>query len=94
MRKRIIYLSIGLILFGIAGCDNFKALTSNKKAQGIKERSTSAVKGTIVAKVNNIPITLEDLNLEIDTYNASVPADKPELKITTREKKINYLKFP
>lgn len=42
--------------------------------------------------MNNLSITLEDLNEEIDAYNAVVPQDKPELKITTREQKINYLK--
>jgi len=49
-------------------------------------------KGKIVAKVNNIPIGLEDLNQEIEIYNSMVGAGSPELKITTLEKKIDYLK--
>jgi peptidyl-prolyl cis-trans isomerase C len=57
-----------------------------------KTQVTPVVKGTIIAKVNNIPVTLEDLNQEIETFNAMVPADKPEAKISTREKKIDYLK--
>ena len=32
------------------------------------------------------------MNQEIDSYNASVPVDKPEVKITTKEQKIKYLK--
>ena len=50
------------------------------------------IKGTLIAKINNIPVTLEELNQEVDAYNAIVPADKPEMKLTTREKKIEYLK--
>jgi peptidyl-prolyl cis-trans isomerase C len=50
------------------------------------------VKGPIVARVNNIPIGLEDFSQEIEIYNENVPEDRPELKITTREQKINYLK--
>jgi parvulin-like peptidyl-prolyl isomerase len=42
--------------------------------------------------VNNITLTLEDLNQEVDAYNAMVQAEKPELKISTREQKVNYLK--
>lgn len=50
------------------------------------------VQGTIIATVNNQAISLEGLNEEIDQYNASVPEDKAEMRITTRDKKINYLK--
>jgi len=42
--------------------------------------------------VNNLAISLEDLNQEIDDYNQLVPPDKPEIKISTREQKLNYLK--
>lgn len=50
------------------------------------------VKGTAIARVNNQPITLEELNEEVESYNKEVPADKPEEKIDTRDKKISYLK--
>jgi len=45
-----------------------------------------------VAMVNNMPITLEELNEDVAAYNALVPADKPESKVTSREQKIDYLK--
>jgi parvulin-like peptidyl-prolyl isomerase len=63
-----------------------------QKAEPKKTAEIVAVKGPVVALVNNVPIGLEDLNQEIDAYNASVPANKPEAKIITREQKITYLK--
>ena len=90
MRYRIIFLGFGLfILSFLFGCD--KLGISQPK---LKEAITSSlpVKGTVIARVNNSPITLEDLDKEIDTYNNLVPEDKPENKITTRDKKIDYLK--
>ncbi len=75
---------------GLTGCDLLK---SSKPASAEKASSTAAaVKGTVIAKVNNLPITLEDLDIEIDSYNAMVPKDKPELRINSRDKKIEYLK--
>ena len=50
------------------------------------------VKGTIVAKVNNQPIILEDLEAEIESFNEEVPMDRPSEKIDTKDKKITYLK--
>jgi len=89
----------GLICGFLWGCDklNFLNFSSKKPAKEQPSKVSSAntsyeVSGTIVARVNNMPITLEDLNQEIEAYNALVPADKPELKITTREKKLEYLK--
>jgi peptidyl-prolyl cis-trans isomerase C len=37
-------------------------------------------------------ITLEDLNDDISAYNASIPEDKPEAKITTKDQKVKYLR--
>jgi len=90
--KNIIIFLITLSFFsaGLAGCDLLK--TTKSAATQKPPAAAAAVKGTVVAKVNNISITLEDLNLEIDAYNAMVPADKPELKINSRDKKIDYLK--
>jgi peptidyl-prolyl cis-trans isomerase C len=76
----------------LVGCDKLNALLNPKKAESKKAMPTITVKGTAIAKVNNTSITLEDLSQEIDAYNAMVPADKPEMKISTREQKINYLK--
>lgn len=76
---------------GLIGCDNFDFLKA-KKTEAKKGLPERVVRGTIVAQVGSVPITLEEINQEIDFYNADVPADKPEQKITTREQKINYLK--
>ena len=92
MRRNII-LCIGLSLFlgAILGCGKL-GLPAGRKIELKMSPQASQPKGPIVAKVNNISIGLDDFNQEVDMYNANVPADKPESKITTREKKINYLK--
>lgn len=91
MRFKLTIFAIFCLLFaGLLGCDKLNP----KKAEPAKQAASyqAAVKGTLIAKVNNMPVTLEELNQEIEAYNAMVPADKPEMKITTREQKINYLK--
>jgi len=94
MKKNVIILTGCLFLFFmLEGCDKINFLNPKKITK--KTEATipvRAVKGTIIAKVNNMPVTLEDLNQEIDSYNSIVPAERPEAKITTREQKINYLK--
>jgi hypothetical protein len=102
VRQAIIF-PIVVFLFSIFsfGCDKIdflnpkKLLVSKNKA----EPANVAVKGTLIAKVNNIPITLEELNRYIDIYNASMelrqdlaPEQKKAAKIDTREKKLDYLK--
>jgi len=99
MRNRLLVISNQLVVFfvfcfllsGLMGCDNIK-IFKFKKAKTTEKASLAMVKGTPIAKVNNITITLEDLEQEIEAYNSMVPADKPEAKITSREQKINYLK--
>lgn len=73
------------------GCEKLGLLIPKKEEPKSTEVTTS-IQGTVIAQVNNVPITLEELNEEIDAYNTMVPEDKPETKITTREQKINYLK--
>jgi len=96
MKQRLaIFLVIGAAFLALAGCDKIDVLNlfnRKNKAVAAKIISTVAVRGTVIAKVNNLPITLEDLSQEVNAYNAMVPADKPEQKITTREQKIDYLK--
>lgn len=93
MRRNIIlFVAVGLFLGGIlSGCDKIGSASSR---QALIKSTAAAVqpKGPIVARVNNLPLGLEDLSQEIEIYNSNVPADKPELKITTRDQKINYLK--
>jgi len=86
-----------ILSFGLVSCDKlpFKIpfLSSKEPAASQKqEASPIKVTGTIIAKVNNYPITLEDLNEEIENYNNLVQKDNPELKISTKEQKIEYLK--
>lgn len=87
-----------LFLFGSFGCEKFNFLKPKKI---VKETVSPAltVKGTLVAKVNNIPITLEEMNRYIDIYNASIDLredlteeQKKLAKIDTRDKKLDYLK--
>jgi peptidyl-prolyl cis-trans isomerase C len=91
--KVALFMIATLLLGGILGCD--KLLPGAKKkveVTGVPAAYAIVPKGPIVAKVNNISIGLEDLNDDIALFNANVPAERPELKITTREQKINYLK--
>jgi len=93
MKRRINLLVIFFfVAMGLVGCDNIANIANPKKAESKKAPVQIAVKGKVIAKVNNMPITLEDLNQEIEAYNTMVPADKPELKITSKEKKVDYLK--
>lgn len=92
MRRNYVLCAImGLCIAGVLGCDKFNALPKPKKQAEAPSIATQP-KGAIVAKVNNISIGLDDLNQDVEIYNANVPTDRPELKITTREQKINYLK--
>jgi parvulin-like peptidyl-prolyl isomerase len=92
MKSKVILISAVCFLAGLlTGCENINFLKP-KKAPVVKQAARTLVGGTIIAKVNNVPITLEELNQEIEAYNAAIPADKPEAKISTRDQKVNYLK--
>jgi parvulin-like peptidyl-prolyl isomerase len=82
MNRLVLLLALVSFIFsGLSGCEknNFSALQFS-------------VKGKVVAKVNDFSIGLDDLNQDIEVYNTMVPAGSPELKISTRENKIDYLK--
>jgi peptidyl-prolyl cis-trans isomerase C len=88
----VLFVVCAFVLGGLIGCDKMDLFKSKKGGQKSTEMAR-AVTGTIVAQVGVISITLEELNQEIDFFNANqVPADKPELKKTTRDQRINYLK--
>lgn len=98
MKNKVAGIRIWAVLFCVCflfstltGCDKLN-LFGSKKAPKQTAGPALPVKGTVIAKVNNIPVTLEELNQEIELYNQMLPADKPEAKIATREQKINYLK--
>jgi peptidyl-prolyl cis-trans isomerase C len=92
MRYRPVIFILAL-LFLSTGCD---VLKFNKPKSAAQEKPSVAaampVRGTPVAKVGNITLTLQDLDQEVETYNNMVQAENPELKIVTKEQKINYLK--
>ncbi len=88
MKSKIIWLFI--FCFAMTGCDKLNFSGSSGSAKSVS--APPPVKGTIIAKVNNYPITLEELNQEIENYNNMVATDKPEAKIVTRDKKIEFLK--
>jgi len=90
--KIIIFAVTGLFFSGILGCDKFNPASRKNDGKKVIPAPLIQAKGAVVARVNNISIGLEDLNDEIDSYNANVSADHPESKITTKEQKVNYLK--
>lgn len=79
------------ILISAAGCNLLSPISKPKKTQNA-EPAKVEVSGTLIAKVNNRPITLEELNAEVETFNSYVPQDKPDEKIDTRDKKVAYLR--
>ena len=90
--KNIMLGMLCLSIIFVISCNNIPFGKKSKTKPTPQAEAPLPVTGTVIATVNNHPITLEDLNSEIATYNNDVPKNKPELKITTRQKKINYLK--
>jgi len=82
------------LMLALFGCDKIQ-LPGMKKAPPkveLVEEQLPALSGTPIAKVNNITVTLEDLNQEVEAVNTMVAPDRPEDKIDTRDKKIKFLK--
>lgn len=79
---------IGIATLSFFGCKKIALPKKENKA----EAPQIFVSGTIIAKVNSMPITLEQLNKEIDTFNqvASDP-QKGLKKIETKDEKVEYL---
>ncbi|PIP20460.1 MAG: hypothetical protein COX40_04525 [Candidatus Omnitrophica bacterium CG23_combo_of_CG06-09_8_20_14_all_40_11] len=93
MKSKIILFAIMSLFFSaILGCDKFNFAASRKTEPKPAVEPVVQAKGPVVAKVNNISIGLDDLNEDIALYNANVPPERPELKIVTRDQKVNYLK--
>lgn len=87
--KRALYLLMAVVV--LAGCEKLFPKKPAKDTVSVAPAPLE-VKGTLIAKVNNQPITLEELSEEVEGFNKYVPADKPDQKIDTRDKKIDYLK--
>lgn len=86
-----------VVLFSfLVGCDKLDFLKIKKTTQ--EKDQQVVVKGTVIAKINNLTVTLEELQKEVDLYNASLDfanlpeEEKKKAKIETREKKLDYLK--
>jgi len=89
--KIINYLLTGLFVIFLASCNN---PSDNSKTQSRNSSAEEDFSGfeTVIARVNGYPIALEDLEEEVANYNSLVPENRSDLKITTSEQKINYLK--
>lgn len=72
-----------LLVFFSVGCEKIEklGLAPKKKIVGPQ--------GTVIAKVGDLSITLEQLEQEINNYNELIGS--PEARLTTREQKIAYL---
>ena len=90
--------AVAVLLFFTGGCGKAQDIVSKKLGLSKSSKTKTSlsvsvpVTGTVIAEVNNMPITLEELDKEIENYNSLVPEDKPKLKIKSREDRINYLK--
>jgi len=82
LKKRLVFILCGLLVLPLGGCEKLSGL------KFISKKKDFPVEGTIIAKVNDMPVTLEQLEEEIQNYNQFV--DTPD-KITTREQKLTYL---
>jgi peptidyl-prolyl cis-trans isomerase C len=91
--KRSFSLLISLVFFVVlfSGCDKLDFLNYGK-TQGVKKSGARGSKGTVIGKVGNIPLTLEDMNQDISSYNEIVSVDQPDKKIVTRDQKIDYVR--
>jgi len=91
LKNKILLLVICLSVLALSGCDKLNFFKPKKE-------SGAVVKGTVIAKIANMPVTLEMLNSEIDAYNTSIDLsnlssdEKKKAKIDTRDKKLDYLK--
>lgn len=79
-----------VFLITLSGCENIPFL----KPKPIKPAQTQPPVGAIiVAKVGNFYVTSDDLNKEVESFNALVTTQGiPQNKIDTRDKKISYLR--
>jgi peptidyl-prolyl cis-trans isomerase C len=84
---------LGLLVFFCAGCEQIGKLQFGTKPPKPKPKPQAKVfqpQGTVVATVEDLAITLEQLDQDIQNYNQLV--DNPAAKISTREQKLAYLK--
>ena len=81
--RLLISILCGLLVLSLLGCERLS------KLKLVSKKKAFLVEGTIIAKVNDMPITLEQLEQEIQNYNQLV--EMPEARIINREQKLAYL---
>jgi len=83
-------------LFFLAGCENLALFGSPKKTYKAPQQAAAPeieVSGTVIARANNMPITSEELNEQVDSINKLADQqNRPQDKIDTRDKKITFLR--
>ncbi len=84
------FLGVLFIVFVFLGCENIPFLGTKTSKQAKPKPPAGA---NVVAVVGNYYITSDDLDKEIENFNALVSAQGLEKnKIDTRDKKLNYLR--
>ena len=78
-----LFIFMGLLLLSSVGCEKLE------KLQFAAKKNIVQPQGTVIAKVDNLPITLEQLDQEIQNYNQLI--ENPAARINTREQKLSYL---
>ena len=84
---------LGASIIFCAGCEQIGKLQIGPKSPAPKPKPQVKVfqpQGTVIATVDDLPITLEQLDQDIQNYNQMV--DNPASKITKPEQKLTYLK--
>jgi len=79
----VMFIYLAVFTFFFCGCEKLEKLKFSYYKSNIQPG------GTVIAKVGDLPITLEQLDQEIQNYN--LLTDNAAAKITTREQKIAYL---
>jgi peptidyl-prolyl cis-trans isomerase C len=81
-RVKALFIFVIPLVFSLTGCEKIEKIAAAQKA-------IPKPQGTIIAKVDNLYVTAEQLDQEIQNYNQMM--DNPAAKITTREQKMAYL---
>jgi parvulin-like peptidyl-prolyl isomerase len=84
-----LFILTALLAFSSVGCDKLEKLGAKVGVKVPYKNKASEPQGTVIAKVGDLSITLEQLDQEILNYNEMV--GDTGAKITTREQKLTYL---
>ena len=89
IRSTKLLLALSLVLL-FSGCDNLPFFKKEAKHNSVNKPPVGI---DVVAKVGSMYITADDLNREVEAYNALVAAQGgSQKKITTRDEKLEYLR--